>query len=165
MPPGASLTKTATPNSGVVGGDVINYTFDGTNNGTVTLHSVGVTDPMPGLSAVTCVPAAPATLGPNATISCTANYTVTQADIDAGSFTNTATIAGDDPSNNPTSTSASATVNAATNASIALTKTPSPAKNMVSGDTVTYTFGVTNTCSTIVLAGLAGSGSTDQRRT
>ena len=49
---------------------------------------------MTGLSAITCTPAVPATLAPAATISCTATYTVTQADVDAGSIVNTASVNG-----------------------------------------------------------------------
>ena len=96
-----TLTKTAAPTSGLGVGDVVNYAFTGTNAGAPTLHNVHVTDLMTGLSAITCSPGAPATLAPGATISCTATYTVTQADVDAGSITNTATIDGLDPSDNP----------------------------------------------------------------
>ena len=121
-----SLTKTASPNSGVVAGDVVTYTFAGENTGIVTLHNVTVSDPMPGLSAISCMPAAPATLAPNATISCSATYTVTQADVDAGSISNTATIDGLDPLDNPVTQTAGTTVTAATTATMSLTKTASP---------------------------------------
>ena len=43
----------------MVAGDTVTYTFTGKNTGTVTLHNVGVTDPLPGLSAVSCTPTAP----------------------------------------------------------------------------------------------------------
>ena len=65
-----------------------------TNTGNVTLHSVGVTDPMPGLSSVTCPIG---TLAPGACETCTATYTTTQADVDAGSITNTGTAIGHSP--------------------------------------------------------------------
>ena len=148
-----SLTKTASPNTGVVAGNVVTYTFSGRNTGAVTLHNVGVSDPLPGLSAVTCTPAAPATLAPNATISCTATRTVTQADVDAGSIMNTATIAGLTPSNAPVSTTAGATVTAAQSATLSLTKTASPSTDVVAGDTVTYTFTGRNT-GTVTLHGV-----------
>ena len=64
---------------------------------TSTLHDVTVTDPMTGLSAIACTPTTPATLAPGDTIDCTATYTVTQADVDAGSIDNTATVDGLDP--------------------------------------------------------------------
>ena len=60
----AALVKSANPTSGVTAGDVVTYTFDGVNTGNVTLHNVHLTDPMTGLSAVTCTPAAPASCPP-----------------------------------------------------------------------------------------------------
>ena len=143
--PSLSLTKTATPNSGVVVGDGINYTFDGTNNGTVTLHNVTVGDPMTGLSAVTCTPAQGSTLAPGATISCTAMYVVTQNDVDTGSIVNWATINGFDPGNSLIVQSASATVTADTAAGISLTKTASPTSSLFVGNIVTYTMTAANT--------------------
>ena len=81
------MTKSALPASGVVAGDIVTYTFAGKNTGTVTLHNVAVTDPMSGLSADHVhARRAPATLAPNTTINCSATYTVTQADVDAGSI-------------------------------------------------------------------------------
>ena len=62
-----------------------------TNTGDVTLHGVTVTDPMTGLSPITCTPdRAGRRSAPSDTIDCSATYTVTQADVDAGSITNTA---------------------------------------------------------------------------
>ena len=140
-----ALTKTATPASGVTAGDVVTYSFHGTNTGRVTLHGVTVTDPMGGLSAVACTPAAPATLAPDATIDCTATYTVTQADVDAGSITNTATVHGLTPGNDPVSQDAAATVNADQTASLSLTKTALPDAGVVAGDVVTFTIHGANT--------------------
>ena len=139
------LTKTASPNTDVVAGDVVTYTFAGKNTGTTTLHNVGVTDPLPGLSAVSCAPVAPATLAPNATISCTATYTVTQANVDAGSFSDTATINGLDPADNPVSKTASRTVTALQTGALSLTKSASPNTDVVAGDVVAYTFAGKNT--------------------
>jgi hypothetical protein len=53
----------------------------------VTLTKVGITDPMKGLSTVTCPKAV---LQPGAAETCTARYTVTQANLTAGGITNTA---------------------------------------------------------------------------
>ena len=55
-----------------------------TNDGQVSLHDVDVTDPMTGLSAIDCTPTAPATLASGDSMTCTATYTVTQADVDNG---------------------------------------------------------------------------------
>ena len=63
-----------------------------TNTGDVTLDPVGVDDPKVG--AVTCPVT---TLAPGAATTCTATYTVTQADVDAGPVDNTATASGTPP--------------------------------------------------------------------
>ncbi len=143
-----SLTKTAAPSSGVAVGTVVTYTYAGRNTGTTTLHNVGVTDPMSGLSAITCAPAAPATLAPNATINCTATYTVTQTDVDAGSILNTGTISGLNPSNAPVTRTAGATVTATQTNSLSLTKTAAPSTGVVAGTVVTYTYAGRNTGTT-----------------
>ena len=70
-------------------GDTIDYTFTVLNAGNVTLTDVSVTDPLVG--AVDC----PAdTLAPGADMVCTATYTLTQDDIDAGEVVNTASASG-----------------------------------------------------------------------
>ena len=140
-----TLTKSATPNSGVVTGDVVTYSFHGQNTGAVTLHGVTVTDPMTGLSAVDCTPATPATLAPGDTIDCSATYTVTQADVDAGSIDNTATVSGLDPADNPVTDSEATTVQAHQVETIGFTKTASPDGNAAVGDVITYTMTATNT--------------------
>ena len=72
-------------------GDVIHYTIVATNTGNVTLHDVVITDPK--AANLVCTPATPvADLAPGDEISCTAEHTVTQADIDAGSYLNTACV-------------------------------------------------------------------------
>ena len=72
-------------------GDVIHYTIKATNIGNVTLHDVVITDP--NAVNLVCVPALPvADLAPDGEINCTAEHTVTQADIDAGSYLNTACV-------------------------------------------------------------------------
>lgn len=76
-----------------------------TNTGNVTLNNVTVTDPLVGLSAISGNPIASLAPGANATL--TATYTITQADVNNGNVTNTATASsnegatdvsdGDDP--------------------------------------------------------------------
>ena len=143
--PQVGLTKTASPSAGVVAGTTINYAFDGQNTGNVTLHNVSVTDPLGGLSAISCTPTTPATLAPGATIHCTATYTVTQADVDAGAIHNTATINGLDPSNNPVTKSSAATVTANQTSTFSFAKTASPTSGVIAGSVVTYSFDGTNT--------------------
>ena len=115
-----------------------------TNNGQLTLHDVTVTDPMTGLSAIGCTPA-PRRRSPAATsMTCTATYTVTQADVDAGSIVNTATVDGLDPADNPVTDSDGATVQADQVESLAFTKTASPSGAVSVGDVITYTMIATN---------------------
>ena len=74
-------------------GHVITYTIMATNTGNVTLNGVTVTDPSPrhaSLHAGHGRVAAPA-----ASIICTGTHTLTQADLDAGKFQNTATADSD----------------------------------------------------------------------
>ncbi|MCX7301377.1 MAG: hypothetical protein NTX73_13585, partial [Rhodobacterales bacterium] len=75
-------------------GDTVSFSFTVTNTGPTNLRNVVVTDPLPGLDLTgSPIPS----LAPGATNSTafTATYTLTQADIDAGVLTNTATVTGD----------------------------------------------------------------------
>ena len=77
-------------------GQVITYTFTVTNTGNQTLFNLNVSDPLPGLSAISCPGGNPiASLAPGASVQCTATYTITQADIDTGSVTNVASVTTD----------------------------------------------------------------------
>ena len=73
-------------------GDTIDYSFVVTNTGNVTLTGIVVDDPLVG--AVDCPVT---TLAPTESTTCTATYTLTQADVDAGVVDNTATVTGTDP--------------------------------------------------------------------
>ncbi|MEZ5191695.1 MAG: hypothetical protein R2734_03700 [Nocardioides sp.] len=70
-------------------GDTISYSLVVTNTGNVTLTGVTVTDPTVG--PVSCPVT---TLAPGVSVTCTATYTLTQADVDAGHVANTATATG-----------------------------------------------------------------------
>jgi len=79
--------------------DTLTYSFLVTNTGNVTLHWVTVSDPLPGLSAIS--PALVPSLVPGASTMFTASYTVMQADVKAGAIFNTATARGDTPGGDP----------------------------------------------------------------
>ncbi len=74
---------------------MITYSITATNTGNVTLTGVTVTDPGVGAVLGICTPAIPAMLAPGASVVCVATHAVTQADLNAGSYTNTATADSD----------------------------------------------------------------------
>jgi hypothetical protein len=85
-----ALVKTASVSGTGIVGNVITYTFTVTNIGNTTLTNVAVTDPMVGLT-ITGSPIA--SLAPGASSSViTGTYTITQANITAGSVSNSATV-------------------------------------------------------------------------
>ncbi len=131
----------ATGTDGATPGDVISYTFDVTNTGNVTLTGITVTDPLPGLSAISC-PAT--TLAVGASMTCTATYAITQADINAGQVQNTATA--DSTQSGPDSDSNIEPIAQA--ASINIDKEGTLAEGTDGADpddVISYTFTVTNT--------------------
>ncbi len=86
-------------------GETIAYTFEVTNTGGVTLTNVDVTDSLPLVNGVICdwdnstdatTPAG--TLSVGEVVDCIGTYEVTQSDIDVGSRSNLATVTGDCPS-------------------------------------------------------------------
>lgn len=87
--------------SGVSLNDTLTYQFKVTNDGNVTLNSVSVSDLLPSLSVLSCTPAQPTTLTPGQSMTCTATYKVTSADVTAGKIKNTATATGTDPVTGP----------------------------------------------------------------
>ena len=83
---GITLSKTANPTTYSNVGDVINYTYDVTNNEPSPLDTLTITD-----DRVTTVTCATTTIPVGGTVTCEGNYAITAADIAAGSVTNTAT--------------------------------------------------------------------------
>ncbi|SDJ09592.1 conserved repeat domain-containing protein [Frankineae bacterium MT45] len=145
--PALTIRKTAAPTTVNSAGQTIAYSFVLTNTGNVTVHALALTDtftaPAGPVPAITCPTT---TLAPNASTTCSATYTTTQADIDSGSVTNSATVSGLDPTNTAVvSTPSVASVTAAPGASLALVKSASPTVVTAAGQKVTYSFLVTNT--------------------
>jgi hypothetical protein len=139
---GLDLKKTARPATYTHVGQKITYTYTVTNRKYFTLHHVHVTDdrvkgPIP------CTPSKLAT-GEKAT--CTATYTITKADLEAGHVTNTATATGTTPNGDDvTSQPAEATVRTRRPPAIGLVKSAFPAWYSEPGQRITYTYRVTNT--------------------
>jgi large repetitive protein len=142
--------------NGADAGDTILYTFVVSNEGNATLNGIAINDPVVG--AVTC----PVTsLAATVSTTCTKSYTLTQADVDLGSVTNTATVSGTTPLGATVSdTSGSSTTNDNPTVTsipklgkIALVKTAgTPTTNLGVNSTVSdeldiviYTFVVENT--------------------
>lgn len=120
--------------------DVIHFTIEVTNTGNVTLGAVTVTDPNAALG--TCTPVNGSSLAPAAVMSCPATHTVTQVDIDAHSYTNTATAASVRPAAGPVSDSV--TVDFIPAPALTIDKVATPGTYGL-GDTIPYTITATNT--------------------
>ncbi|MGL5810861.1 MAG: DUF7507 domain-containing protein, partial [Nocardioides sp.] len=142
---GITLIKTADPLTYGVD-DLVSYTFVATNSGSLTLDDVDVSDTgLAGLSGLSCTPAAPATLAPGESLRCTATKAMTQADVDAGAVSNTATATGTPPgAGAPVTATDDETVTSDGMPAIGLEKTADPATYLV-GQEITYTFVTTNT--------------------
>jgi uncharacterized repeat protein (TIGR01451 family) len=144
--PALSLDKQAPVNadkdsSGDISeGDELTYTIVATNSGAATLTSVTVDDALLTPNATSC-----ATLTAGQTCTLTGTYTVTAADVTAGSISNTATADSDQT----TSTDDTETV-AVPSPALSLDKTaPTNADNdsstdISAGDVLTYTVTATN---------------------
>jgi uncharacterized repeat protein (TIGR01451 family) len=139
--PHLSITKTATEANYDAVGDVINYTIVATNDGNTTLTGVTVSDPK--VSGLDCTPTNGSDLAPGASISCTASHTVTQDDIDAGNYANTACV--NDGDGGAAEACADEDVPAVQNPRIGLTKTPNPTTYSAAGQIISYTLVATNT--------------------
>ncbi|MGN6428530.1 MAG: DUF7507 domain-containing protein, partial [Leifsonia sp.] len=143
-----SLVKSASPSGPAqfVAGQVITYSFVVTNTGNVPVGSI-VVDETAFSGSGTLGPATcpPTLLQPGDQLTCTATYTLTQADIDAGRVTNTATASGTTRDNSPVSSNESdAVVPAEPAPAIALVKTADVTEVSEVGQTVTYSYVVTN---------------------
>jgi plastocyanin len=140
-----SLSKSADLTSATVG-DTITYTYTITNTDNVTINDITLDDN----------PLGPINLGgqtslnAGATITATATYTVADTDL-PGPLVNTATVSGIDPDGNPITDEVSLSIPLTSSASAALQLTKTADKTSASfGDTITYTYTITNTGNTTV---------------
>ncbi len=140
--PTINVVKSALPTSVSAAGQVVAYSFLVTNTGNVSLTAVAVTDPLPGLSAVSC---SVSTLAPSVSTTCTASYTVTQDDVDAGSIANTATATGTPPVGPPVTDTGSATVTATKGPAVSITKSTTSTGFTAIGEQVPFTLTALNT--------------------
>ena len=138
--PAITLDKQAGTPSGTTAGSTIAYTFLVTNTGNVTLTTVGVSDAKVG--TVTCPLT---TLAPGDDTTCTAGYTLTQADVDAGQVDNSATASGTPPTGAPVTAGDTTSTTIAASPAITLDKQAGTPSGTTAGSTIAYTFLVTNT--------------------
>jgi uncharacterized repeat protein (TIGR01451 family) len=158
--PALTLVKSVSPTSARAAGDTVTYSFLVTNTGNVDLTRAGVREvAFSGSRALPGVSCPANTLAPGASMTCTLSYTITQADVDAGLVTNTASVSALPPSGTAvTSPDSTAVVTIPAGPAITLVKSVSPASGVAAGDTVTYTFDVTDT-GNVALTGVAVSES------
>ncbi|MFJ4176206.1 beta strand repeat-containing protein, partial [Microbacterium sp. NPDC089696] len=158
--PAAALTVVK---DGVIVGDggvdsTVDYTFRIENTGNVTVSAITLDDPMPGLTAPAISwPSTAGTLAPGQFATATARYTITQADVDAGSIANAATASGSSRGGAVTSPPGLETVETqGIQASIAVTKGAQldPDATGIAGDVVTWTYSLQNT-SNVTLTGVS----------
>lgn len=156
--PSISLGKIGALAEGSEGaaGDTVNYTFEIANSGNVTLEGIDLTDALEGLSDITYGdwPSEEFVLAPGETVTATADYQLTQADVDAGLVDNTASVTGTPPSGDPVEDSDDETVDVPGIANIELIKEATSDGLNAAGDQVTFTFEVTNT-GTLTLANVS----------
>ncbi|MGL6161593.1 DUF7507 domain-containing protein, partial [Microbulbifer sp.] len=139
--PELSLNKIAGAPSGNSAGDTIDYTFTVTNTGSVTVDGIAITDAQLD-AAATCDTT---TLAPGAIATCNGIHTITQAEVDAGTVDNTATASGTDPGSNPVSANDSTSTALTASPALDLNKVAGAPSGNSAGDTIAYTFTVTNT--------------------
>src|SRR5690625_4430957 len=140
--PGIELDKQVTSAGPYEVDADIEYGFTVTNTGDVTLTDVVVNDPLLG-GTVSC---SPATLAPSDTASCgPETYTITQADVDNGGVTNTATVTGKDPNDNDVTDSDSTSTELDRDPAIELVKEVISAGDYGLDDEIEYRITATNT--------------------
>lgn len=102
--PSLTIAKTADRTSVVAIGQTITYSYLITNTGGTTLAPVTVTETAfsgTGTAPTPTCPAGAASLAPGASVTCTATYVTTEADVNSGAITNTAIANGTPPGGPP----------------------------------------------------------------
>jgi uncharacterized repeat protein (TIGR01451 family) len=126
-------------------GAQVPYEFVVTNTGGSTITNLAVSDPTVG--PVSCPTT---TLTPMQTTVCTATYTVTAADVSRGFIRNVAVANGTGPSGPVTSPESEVTLPLGGRVSLDLTKETDTSRTYQVGDTVEYTYVVTNISEEVV---------------
>ncbi len=120
--PALLIDKSASPTNYSASGDLITYTYNVTNSGNVNITGpITVTDDKIGTVKITA-----GNLVPSQSVLGNATYTITQADLDAGSVTNAAYATGTFGNNTTTSNTDNETVTAVQNPALLIDKSASP---------------------------------------
>ncbi|WP_277602621.1 DUF7507 domain-containing protein [Macrococcus armenti] len=136
-----SLDKSSDVTEVSKAGDIVNYTFKITNTGNSTLTNIKLSDEM--LGGIIDLPDTVLLPGQSTTV--TKQYIVKQSDIDKLKIVNTATVIATPPDGvNPPTATDDNVVKVNTSPDISIEKLASK-DNYTLGDTITYTFKVTNT--------------------
>ncbi|MFF8772615.1 LPXTG cell wall anchor domain-containing protein [Kitasatospora sp. NPDC015120] len=145
--PALSLTKRADRPGPFSVGETVTYTYTAHNTGTTDLTGLTVTDDLIGNVSCTAT-----RLAPGESTTCHGSYTITERDVEAGRVTNTARASGTDPEGRPVeSPPVEVTVETVPGApSLSITKQSDVSGSARAGDTVTYTYTVTNSGSTVL---------------
>lgn len=152
---GITLTKTVDKDSltgdGAKAGAELTYGFRIANTGNVAIEGITINDGLIGISKITVSwPGAEGRLDAGQTATGTASYTVSQADIDRGSVTNTAKASGENPTTGETveSNESSVTTRIDRTMRLAVSKTADPtaipASEAKAGKKITYSIFVRN---------------------
>src|SRR5206468_5047717 len=117
-----------------------------TNTENVKLSTFTVTDDHLGSPLGTAFSCGATSLAPGASTSCTAPYVITQAKLDAGTVTNTATAHAKNPQGTTVDSSpAQATIKIGRASCRAIAKSASPTTYSTLGQTITYSYTLMNT--------------------
>jgi uncharacterized repeat protein (TIGR01451 family) len=143
---GVSLLKTASPTT-VSLGTTITYSYKVTNTGGVPFTAFTVSDLHAGLSPITC--SGVTSLAAGGFTTCTATYVVKQSDVDAGSIYNLGNVSATTSIGSVTATS-DVTLPVAQTKGVTINKTSNATASTKVGDTITYSYPVTNTGNTTI---------------
>lgn len=147
--PALTLEKSASTDKITKAGQKITYSFKVTNTGNIRLTDIAIAEGTfsgTGTLSTPVCPADPEWLQPGDAVTCTAQYVATQADVDAGSIENDATASGTTPGGTAAVSALSkAKVTVDQQPSLRLVKKASTDRVSRAGQTIHYTFTLTNT--------------------
>jgi len=147
-------------------GDVVSYSFTITNTGNAALNNVLISDPS---AVIAGSPIESLSPGETDNSSFTATYTITQTDLETGSFTNTASVTGLAPDGSTVSDDDSAAIEGRQETGfiqlikevVAVNDVLGEEKFSLVGDKITYAFTVTNTGNAVLTDVIVSDPGTD----